>query len=83
MAEPVSRVNVLCHQPDMAAVKNVKNSQVIDPDFQIVDIGFSMIQSIFGANRNLIQYLNDGRLRECEDNGIIEVNRGEIHYIGD
>jgi hypothetical protein len=66
----------------MAAVKNTKNSQILDPDFPIVDIGFSMIQSIFGGNRNLIQYLNDGRLRECEDNGIIEVNRGEISYIG-
>ena len=83
LQEPVSRVNLLCHQPDMAAVKNTKNSQILDADFPIVDIGFSMIQSIFGGNRNLIQYLNDGRLRECEDNGIIEINRGEINYIGD
>lgn len=82
LQEPVSRVSLLCHQPDMAALKNTKNSQILDPDFPIVDIGFSMIQSIFGGNRNLIQYLNDGRLRECEDNGIIEVNRGEISYIG-
>ena len=82
LQEPVSRVSLLCHQPDMAAVKNTKNSQIIDPDFPIVDIGFSMIQSIFGGNRNLIQYLNDGRLRECEDNGIIEINRGEVSYIG-
>jgi sulfur-oxidizing protein SoxB len=83
LQEPASRVSLLCHQPDMAAVKNTKNSQIIDPDFPIVDIGFSMIQSIFGGNRNLIQYLNDGRLRDCEDNGIIEINRGEISYIGE
>ncbi|MEN8106837.1 MAG: 5'-nucleotidase C-terminal domain-containing protein [Pseudomonadota bacterium] len=81
LQEPVSRVNVLCHQPDMAAVKNTKNSQILDADFPIVDIGFSMIQSIFGANRNLIQYLNDGRLQECVDNGIIEINSGQITYI--
>jgi hypothetical protein len=67
----------------MAAVKNTKNSQILDADFPIVDIGFPMIQSIFGANRNLIQYLNDGRLQDCVDNGIIEINRGQITYIGD
>ena len=83
LQEPVSRVNLLCHQPNMAAVKNTKNSQVIDPAYPIVDIGFPMIQSIFGANRNLIQYLNDGRLQECVDNGIIEINRGRITYNGD
>jgi hypothetical protein len=42
-----------------------------------------MIQSIFGANRNLIPFLNDGRLQECVDNGIIDINRGKITYIGD
>jgi 2',3'-cyclic-nucleotide 2'-phosphodiesterase (5'-nucleotidase family) len=83
LQEPVSRVNLLCHQPNMAAVKNTKNSQILDADFPIVDIGFPMIQSIFGANRNLIQYLNDGRLQDCVDNGIIEINRGQITYIGD
>ncbi len=83
LQEPVSRVNVLCHQPDMAAVKNTRNSQVIDPDHPVVDIGFSMIQSIFGANKNLIQYLNDGRRQECVDNDVIEINRGIISYIGD
>ena len=82
LQEPVSRVNVLCHQPNMAAVKNTKNSQVLDADFPIVDIGFPMIQSIFGANRNLIPFLNDGRLRECMDNGIIEINSGQITYTG-
>ncbi len=83
LQEPVSRVNVLCHQPNMAAVKNTKNSQVLDADFPIVDIGFPMIQSIFGANRNLIQYLNDGRLQECVDNDIIEISSGQITYTGD
>ena len=83
LQEPVSRVNVLCHQPNMAAVKNTRNSQILDADYPIVDIGFPMIQSIFGGNRNLIQYLNDGRLRECEDNGIIKIKRGEISYISD
>jgi len=83
LQEPVSRVNLLCHQPNMAAVKNTKNSQVLDADFPIVDIGFPMIQSIFGANRNLIPFLNDGRLQECVDNGIIDINRGKITYIGD
>jgi len=82
LQEPVSRVDVLCHQPDMAAVKNTKNSQILDPDFPIVDIGFSMIQSIFGANRNLIQYLNDGRLQDCVDNGIIDISSGVITYTG-
>jgi len=83
LQEPVSRVNLLCHQPNMAAVKNTKNSQVLDESFPIVDIGFPMIQSIFGANRNLIPFLNDGRLQECVDNGIIDINRGRITYIGD
>jgi hypothetical protein len=83
LQEPVSRVNLLCHQPNMAAVKNTKNSQVLDADFPIVDIGFPMIQSIFGANRNLIPFLNDGRLQECVDNGIIEINSGQITYTGD
>jgi hypothetical protein len=82
LQEPVSRVDVLCHQPNMAAVKNTRNSQVLDADFPIVDIGFPMIQSIFGANRNLIPFLNDGRLRECVDNGIIEINSGQITYTG-
>ncbi|MDH3901050.1 MAG: 5'-nucleotidase C-terminal domain-containing protein, partial [Gammaproteobacteria bacterium] len=83
LQEPVSRVNLLCHQPNMAAVKNTRNSQILDADFPIVDIGFPMIQSIFGANKNLIQYLNDGRLQECVDNGIIEINSGQITYTGD
>jgi 2',3'-cyclic-nucleotide 2'-phosphodiesterase (5'-nucleotidase family) len=83
LQEPVSRVNLLCHQPNMAAVKNTRNGQILDDDFPIVDIGFPMIQSIFGANRNLIQYLNDGRLQECVDNGIIEINSGQITYTGD
>jgi hypothetical protein len=42
-----------------------------------------MVQSIFGANRNLIQYLNDGRLQECVDNGMIEINSSQITYSGD
>jgi hypothetical protein len=83
LQEPVSRVDVLCHQPNMAAVKNTKNSQVLDADFPIVDIGFPMIQSIFGANRNLIPFLNDGRLQDCVANGIIEINSGQITYTGD
>jgi len=83
LQEPVSRVSVLCQQPNMAAVKNTKNSQVLDADFPIVDIGFPMIQSIFGANRNLIPFLNDGRLQECVDNGIIEISSGQITYTGD
>jgi hypothetical protein len=83
LQEPVSRVNLLCHQPSMAAVKNVNNSQVLDADFPIVDIGFPMIQSIFGANRNLIPFLNDGRLQECVDNGIIEISSGQITYTGE
>ncbi len=83
LEEPVSRVNVLCHQPDMAAVKNTGNGQVLDPDFPIVDVGFSMMQSIFGANKNMIQYLNDGRLQECVDNGIIDISSGIITYTGD
>jgi sulfur-oxidizing protein SoxB len=82
LQEPMSRVNVLCHQPDMAAVKNTKNSQVLDVDYPIVDIGFSMIQSIFGANKNMIPFLNDGRLQECETNGIIQINNGIVEYIG-
>ena len=83
LQEPVSRVDVLCHQPNMAAVKNTANSQILDAVFPVVDIGFPMIQSIFGANRNLIQYLNDGRLQECVNNGIIEINSGQITYTGD
>jgi hypothetical protein len=83
LQEPVSRVNLLCHQPNMAAVKNTKNSQILDTDFPIVDIGFPMIQSIFGANRNLIPFLNDGRLQECVDNGIIDISSGQITYTGD
>lgn len=82
LQEPVSRVNLLCQQPNMAAVKNTRNSQVLDAEHPIVDIGFPMIQSIFGANRNLIQYLNDGRLQECVANGVIEINSGEITYVG-
>ncbi len=79
---PMSRVNVLCHQPDMAAVKNTRHSQILDETYPIVDIGFSMIQSIFGANKNLLPFLNDGRLKECVDNGIIEIKSGRINYIG-
>jgi len=83
LQEPVSRVNLLCHQPNMAAVKNTKNSQVLDEDFPIVDIGFPMIQSIFGANKNLIPFLNDGRLQECVDNGIIDISSGQITIFPD
>jgi hypothetical protein len=83
LQEPVSRVQVLCHQPNMAAVKNTKNGQILDADFPIVDIGFPMMQSIFGANRNLIQYLSHRRLRDCVDNGIIDIRLGVITYTGD
>ena len=83
LQEPVSRVNLLCHQPNMADVKNTKNSKVLDRDNPIVDIGFPMIQSIFGANKNMIPFLNDGRLQECVDNGIIDISRGRITYTGD
>ena len=83
LQEPVSRVDLLCHQPNMAAVKNTRNSQVLDADYPIVDIGFPMIQSIFGANTNMIPFLNDGRLQDCVDNGIIEISSGQITYTGD
>jgi 2',3'-cyclic-nucleotide 2'-phosphodiesterase (5'-nucleotidase family) len=83
LQEPVSRVDLLCHQPNMAAVKNTRNSQELDADFPIVDIGFPMIQSIFGANKNMIPFLNDGRLQECVDNGIIEISSGQITYTWD
>lgn len=83
LQEPVSRVDLLCNQPNMAAVKNTRNSQILDEDFPIVDIGFPMIQSIFGANLNLIPYLKGRRLQECVDNGIIEISSGQITYIGD
>lgn len=83
LQDPVSRVTPLCHQPNMKDVKNTRNGQVLDADFPIVDIGFPMIQSIFGGNRNLIQYLNGPRLQECIDNGIIEVSSGLISYTGD
>jgi hypothetical protein len=82
LQEPVSRVHVLCHQPNMAAVNNTKRGQILDADFPIVDIGFPMMQSIFGANRNLIQYLSHRRLRECVENGIIDIRRGVITYTG-
>lgn len=83
LKKPVSRVHVLCHQPNFAKVKNTKNSQKIDKEFPISDVGFPLTQSIFGANKNLIQYLNDGRLQECVDNGIIEIQSAQIEYIGD
>ncbi len=82
LQEPVSRVNVLCHQPNMADVKNTRNSQVLDADFPIVDIGFPMIQSIFGANKNLLPFLSEERKKECEENGIIELESGRIEYTG-
>ena len=83
LKEPVSRVNVLCHQPNFARVVNTKNSQIIDPAWPISDVGFPLTQSIFGANKNLIQYLNDGRLKGCVGNGIIDIQSGKIEYIGD
>jgi hypothetical protein len=83
LKEPVSRVNVLCHQPDFARVVNTKNSQIIDPEWPISDVGFPLTQSIFGANKNLIQYLNNGRLQGCVDNGIIDIQSGKIEYLGD
>jgi hypothetical protein len=82
LKEPVSRVNVLCHQPNFARVLNTKNSQIIDPEWPISDVGFPLTQSIFGANKNLIQYLNDGRLQSCVDNGIIDIQSGTIEYLG-
>ena len=83
LKEPVSRVNVLCHQPNFAKVVNTKNSQIIDPAWPISDVGFPLTQSIFGANKNLIQYLNDGRLQSCVENGIIDIQSGKIEYLGD
>jgi len=83
LKEPVSRVNVLCHQPNFAKVVNTKNSQIIDPAWPISDVGFPLTQSIFGANKNLIQYLNDGRLQGCVENGIIDIQSGKIEYLGD
>ena len=83
LKDPVSRVNVLCHQPDFAKVVNTKNSQIIDPEWPISDVGFPLIQSIFGANKNLIQYLTDERLQSCVDNGIIDIQSGKIEYLGD
>jgi len=83
LISPAKRVNVLCAQPDMADVRRTRRSQVLDADNPIVDVGFSMIQSIFGANKNLLPFLEDDQLEECEENGIIEVKRDKINYIGD
>ncbi len=65
------------------SLSSAKNSQIIDEEFAISDVGFPLTQSIFGANKNLIQYLNDGRLQECVDNGIIDIQSAQIVYIGD
>ena len=67
---------------DIKYVINTKNSQIIDASFPVIDIGFSMIQSIFGANKNLLPFLSNQRLQECEENGIVEVSNGIITYIG-
>jgi len=70
LIKPAQRVTVLCAQPDMTDVVNTQNGIVLDPVNPIVDIGFPMMQSIFGANINLTQYLTDTQLATCASNGI-------------
>lgn len=67
---PAIRTNLLCPFPDMRDVRNTASGVVLDPAFPIVDIGFSMMQPIFGGNKNLIQYLSEDDQATCAANGV-------------
>jgi len=59
-------VNILCRLPDMKKVVNTKHSPILDADYPIVDVGFSMIQPLFGANKNLIPFLSANEQKRCK-----------------
>lgn len=65
LQEPARRINVTCPLPDFSRVRRTSRGMVLNQqtaDFPIVDVGFPLMQSLFGANPNLIQYL-PGSLR--------------------